>query len=437
MTEHTAANKRDQPTRSDRPGSTSGMIMFFIVLVLVLSLITDLRTLPGNGVAGTDYDDFYAAALAQRDGLNPYDQATIGAIEQRHFGQASFSDTVASPPAFFLAYRPFTLLDPRAGYLLWYCLSGLALLAGLVALRGILPGLPWPMLGLLALSPPTIIAVFLGQITVVLFALYAWSLRSLIRGQYWLGGILAGLALVKPHLMLLPIALLAGLQWRRGGRQFAAWAMGVALLLSLATLPFAEPDSTRHWLQALFNYSGRFDRWQPDLSSLAGFYLGVTPRTLGRVLSIVCVLIGIAGTVLLLTLAARQRWLPGSRAWWLLVGFQLSAWLCLLPYEHPHDDVILLVPLAVLLALQAQGRGRPLDLLALASMIGLPQLDLMGFRPNLTFSYTLVPLILATLALASHLMRPEHDFTWASTRSEGWLETRAGQPTGVPPWPPA
>jgi hypothetical protein len=237
--------------------------------------------------------------------------------------------------------------------------------------------------------------------------------------------------------MLLPIALLCGLQWRRGGRQFAAWAAGAALLLSLVTLPFAEPDSTRHWLQALFNYGGRFDRWQPDLSSLAGFYLGVTPRTMGRALSILCVLIGAAGTGILLTQTARWRLLPGSRTWWLVVGFQMSAWLCLLPYEHPHDDVILLVPLAVLLAVQAQGRGRPLDMLALASMVGLPQLDLMGFRPNLTFSYTLIPVALTTLALASHLFRPERDVTWAATQPADWQETRAGQPTGAPPWPPA
>ena len=91
-------------------------VLLLAVLVLLVSLATDLRVLPADGALGQDFDDFYVAAKAQAAGQNPYDGQVLTRFEQQLFGQASFSNTVASPPAFFVAFRPFLAITPRQGY---------------------------------------------------------------------------------------------------------------------------------------------------------------------------------------------------------------------------------------------------------------------------------------------------------------------------------
>ena len=67
----------------------------------------------------------------------------------------------------------------------------------------------------------------------------------------------------------------------------------------MAAIPLAEPGSTGHWIAALLRYGGTFDRWQPDISSLAGIYLPYLPRNLGRALSTAVTIGGLVGAGLI------------------------------------------------------------------------------------------------------------------------------------------
>jgi hypothetical protein len=213
--------------------------------------------------------------------------------------------------------------------------------------------------------------------------------------------------------MVIPIALLCGLTWRRGGRHVAlATAIWAAAICLAATL-FAEPGSFGHWLHAIFTYGNTFDHWQPDLSSLAGLYIPYVPRMAGQLLSILAVGAGVlcAGAII-----ARDRHdQPGSERWWQWLMLGCSVWLTVLPYEHPYDAVLLVPAILVLLAAE---RGRALQgavVAAVVAMICLPELDLMGFRPNLTFSYTVLPAILTVCALALQLRQGRQPAATAAT----------------------
>jgi hypothetical protein len=418
-------------------------VALLVVAVFVLSALTDLRVLPTDGALGTDFNDFYVAAVAQSRALNPYDGGVLTRIEEHTFGHASFSNTVASPPAFFVAFRPFVWLTPRQGYLIWLALSTVAWLAALRAVGAALGIRRDRLLWMLALSPPTVIAMFLGQISLLLTACYLWAICCALSRRHAQAGLLLALTLVKPHLMIVPVALLCGLTWRSGGRKTALWTVAWTLAICALAVPFSEPDALRQWVRALVDYGSRFDRWQPDISSLAGAYLPYVPRPVGRVLSALCVLGGLACAAWLLRVGARRRVEAGDRRWWRLLAIGIACWLLVLPYIHPYDDMLLLAPLLVLLALgrdswpgvvQVAATGKPLvsrntpveccqsraasthlieshrsqaastrlsmpqgmALLAILGMLCMPQLDLMGFRPNLTFSYTVLP-VLATL----------------------------------------
>jgi hypothetical protein len=94
----------------------------------------------------------------------------------------------------------------------------------------------------------------------------------------------------------------------------------------------------------------------------------------------------------------------GARRWWTTLGLSISIWLAVLPYEHPYDAILLLVPLYVLLRESQSRQLQGMALLAVVSMLALPQLDLAGFRPNFTFSYTLVPILATAVALSGSLV---------------------------------
>jgi hypothetical protein len=87
---------------------------------------------------------------------------------------------------------------------------------------------------------------------------------------------------------------------------------------------------------------------------------------------------------------------PGDTMWWTSLALSIAVWLAVLPYEHPYDDVMLLVPLFVILREATVLRGAALA--ATVTMLAMPELDLLGFRPNLTFSYTVVPVVLTAIA---------------------------------------
>jgi hypothetical protein len=453
-------------------------VLIIALLAFVVSLLTDLRVLPADPARGQDYNDFYVAAVAQRDGLNLYDGAVLTRIEERTFGKSSFSNTVASPPAFFVAMRPLTWLAPGIGYLVWTLGSVALYLASLVGLWRAWTGARprSPVFWALALSPPAIITVFLGQVTLIATAACIWAVAAISAGRPWRAGFLLALTLVIPHVMVVPIALICGLSWRAGGKETAIATATWAVMLSAAALPLAEPGSLGHWLRALTSYGNTFDHWQPDLSSLAGIYIPLVSRAVGHVLSILALLAGAGLAAAIIAGDQRRALAVGSGQWWRWVMLGTCAWLVVLPYEHPYDAVLLLPAFLLLIAgerphtipaegapghgtrlehrsaagmtpqplmasvgaapahghatavapvaamrpqsqargPQSEARARPamsahtlaiqgMALAAVGAMICLPEMDLMGFRPNLTFSYTVIPELLATAALAQHL----------------------------------
>lgn len=387
------------PEQAGQPRRRS-TVLLLAMLVLLVSLATDLRVLPADGALGQDFNDFYVAASAQQQGQNPYDGKVLTRFEQRLFGQASFSNTVASPPAFFVAFRPFLAITPRQGLIVWLILSSAALVSALLVLGQVLGIARSGLLWALAAGPPTIIAAFLGQISLVLVACYLWAIMLLHGRRPLPAGLLLGLTLVKPHLMIVPVALLCALSWRQGGRRMAAATLGCVALLCLAAIPLAEPGSTGHWIDALRRYGSTFDRWQPDISSLAGIYLPYLPRNLGRALSTALTIGGLAGAGLLVRQAWTRHLRIGEHEWWRLLALGTALWLLALPYIHPYDDTLALAPLLILLAMCKGEEPRGAAMAAIVAFMSLPELDLMGFRPNLTFSYTVIAMALLVAALA-------------------------------------
>jgi hypothetical protein len=168
---------------------------------------------------GTDFSSFYAAgSLALEDkAANVYDAAAHYARQQQMFGTTTPYYAWYYPPIFLLVAAPLALLPYPLALALWQGLSLLFYLGVIAAIlrRSTLPAAIrrtwWPV----ALAFP---AVFInlghGQNGFLTAGLFGAALLALTQRPY-LAGMLFALMAYKPQFALVvPLALLAGGQWR-------------------------------------------------------------------------------------------------------------------------------------------------------------------------------------------------------------------------------
>jgi Glycosyltransferase family 87 len=212
------------------------------------------RTFLGRPLGG-DFVEFYTVGQI----LNHYPPARIYdlplATGLQHAALPSMPETqmLVFGQAPFIAplFRPLALLPYAWAYVLWLVFSAGLYIAGLALL--------FRTLGLnakdrktgflLALScTPFLFETWIGgQMSVVVFFIWALFFCCLENDRRFLAGLVLALCLFKPTLVALPaLMLLVGRRWREA-MGFAAGAIGMALL-SIATVGL---DGCRAWFQAL------------------------------------------------------------------------------------------------------------------------------------------------------------------------------------------
>jgi hypothetical protein len=167
-----------------------------------------------------------------------YDRAVLHAL---HVRSAAFEPAAQLPfaytPAFLLPVLPFALLTYPVAMALW-TFSTLAIYA-LVA-RRLAPRSRW-----LAVSFPPVFAIAaIGQNGFVTAALFLGGLVLMRSGRKFAAGLVLGCLIVKPQLaLMLPVAMLAGREWRviAGG----AVSAGAVLLIGFAAF---GSDTFAAWL---------------------------------------------------------------------------------------------------------------------------------------------------------------------------------------------
>lgn len=197
--------------------------------------------------ATTDFVSFYAAGrLADaHHAAAAYVRAAHFAAEQRATAPGIDYVYFFYPPVFLLLCAPLARLPYLAGFMVFETGSLLPCLAALkrIATPADQPGgwLPW----LVMLAYPALYINFgLGQNGFVTAALFAGA-SLLIDRRPALAGILFGALCYKPHFgLLVPVALIAGRQWRG----FGAAALTVAALVLLSAGLFGWPSWRGFWI---------------------------------------------------------------------------------------------------------------------------------------------------------------------------------------------
>jgi glycosyl transferase family 87 len=181
---------------------------------------------------GNDFSGVYAAGSLTWQGrpADAYQPARLHEAEKAVFGDREVPFCGWHYPPFFFAVAVMAAAFPYAwGLAIWLAASFAAYLA---AMRAILPR---PETLLIATAFPAVFVNFgHGQNGFLTAALLGGALQLLDR-RPWLAGVLVGLLAYKPQFgVLIPIALLAGGQWRSIGAAVATVA--VLLAVSFAAL---------------------------------------------------------------------------------------------------------------------------------------------------------------------------------------------------------
>jgi alpha-1,2-mannosyltransferase len=211
-----------------RSGSwlTAERLRLYAIVILVASALELPLLFAANSHApfGVDFVVTWAADRSAVTGADFYDGTVTLATERAATGIPDFFP-FPYPPTYALVTAPLGMLPYRLALALWMIVGTLAFLASLLLLtrgRGKL---------LILAFPAVIINVVNGQNGLVFGALLAAAL-AVLKARPVVAGVLIGFLSTKPHLgMLIPIALLAGREWRA----FLA-ASATVIALALASL---------------------------------------------------------------------------------------------------------------------------------------------------------------------------------------------------------
>lgn len=261
------------------------------------------------------------------------------------------------PPPFLLLLLPLGLAPYWLAFALWVASTvGLYLLVS----RGVAP------LAYRLAHPQALANALIGQNGFLTTAMFVAGMRTLER-QPLLGGAILGLLVIKPQLaVLLPIALLAGREWRA----IAGAAASSIALLSIALLIFGM-ETYRGFFDIVPVYAQAMatSRWPwNELASVFAFarHLGVPQQPA----LIIHAIVALGATALVW-----RAWIRRSE---LRVPVLAAAILLVPPYLFTYDALLLIVPMGWLVVRE---RGPVVVAVAWLCCL-LPVVTYIGFYPG-------------------------------------------------------
>lgn len=378
-----------------------------LVIFLVAMLIPYGRQLVTSSTVGQDFRAFFAAATVVAHHGDPYNWPALAATEYQLYdapnrlepGNPAYYEFLAFPEGPWLAYGlvPLTNLPWQVAYAIYATLLGLVLLA--------VSWLTFTMLGwsyrraalgaaCTLLCAVGFINLFMGQVSVIVFAalIAGWWLAR--HRRPFLGGAVLVLVWLKPNIGL-PLALVLALLEPAVARRMmsgfvVASAAAFGLMAAIMGLRFLEwPLQVPRMWQAVQGL-------QPDIASVESFYY---PGLHGWVKT-AALLVTLVAAVAYGVWAMRCAPDAHSRGLTLLI-----IWLFALPFVQSYDLILLLPVIILLLGPRLDGWADPLVELAVWGFAVIPLLYFLGARVGYFNGFTVIPFSLLVIAWHRQMLR--------------------------------
>jgi putative flippase GtrA len=303
---------------------------------------------PGPGL--DDFGVFYSAARMVRDGDGSqiYDLDAIAHAESTTYQRAANRDNALpffNAPAFAAVLVPLTYLSVGTAATIFLLLTSALFALSLVLLwRESRVGLAgaWLLIGMVLVYQSVQDTIYHGQLSFVLLFSFVAAFAAFRRGNERLGGAALALLLLKPNLLLVPLAILL---WKRRGAALAGFAavaavvVGVSVLASGPAIVWRYPEFLRQaslWDdQHGIGIAGMFG-WNAFVRVLVG------PRQVDTVLlwSAVLAIPTFAATAW----TWRGRWIPGERSFSMQYSAMVIGALLVNPHVYRQDMMLMFVP---------------------------------------------------------------------------------------------
>lgn len=307
---------------------------------------------------GVDFVSFWAAGKLALQG-SPELAYDIAAHRQMELTAGAVRELLPFPypPPYLMLIAPLALVPFAAAFAIWV-LCTVALYArtaqSQVSVRYAFA------------HPAAHVNVLIGQ-TGFLFAAIFIAGTGALRRNPFLGGAILGLIVLKPQLaLLLPVALLAGREWRA-----IAGGLLSGLLLSVAAVMLFGVGTYAAFLRMLPNYTAFLERGQLPWNELASVFAFL--RFAGVPQSLALALQGLVAAIAIWI--CWRAWAGRDEA---RVPILAAATLLAPPYLFTYDSLLLIIPMAWLLR-----NGRRPGLVALIWLFCLlPVAGLAGLYPG-------------------------------------------------------
>jgi hypothetical protein len=359
---------------------------------------------------GTDFPDFYAAARMVREGYGHqlYDLHTQEEFQSRYAGRTG--DYYIHPPFETLLFLPISFWPLPTAYLLW-CLLNAAVLVytAIVFQRHVFKRLDWRvLLPLFFLFPPVLIGFLQGQDSLLLLLIMTLAVVELRRGCNFTAGCLLGCGLIKFHIILTLVVLLASLK-RKGLLRGFALVFAILLMVSAGISGWA--------------FLTAYPRFLMRLSSLP--LAGIHPAAMANIRG----LVGASGIVrgpvtrLVLTwsVSALLVWyawrsfkdskLKFADATNLAFGNFVLAAILASYHLSPSDLCIALLPIGLFSQYLAEQTGIPrwarLSVLGSQFVLFLPPLHMISLARHM-YVYPIIPILIMFLLTSAEVFRRDH-----------------------------
>ncbi len=324
------------------------IVAILVMFVIMTAIATNLRF-----TLQTDFVSFWAASKLALAGT-PAAAYDLDLHRSMEMTAVAIEGTIpfTYPPPYLFAVFALGLLPYAVAHAVWVLTT---LSAFVAATQKLIPGG-----GILALAfPPAIICGIGGQNSFLIAAIMITGM-ILLRFQPFAAGLMFGLIVFKPHLgLLLPLALLAGREWRA----FAAATVSTVALVFFSVAAFGL--ASWEGFLALIPLAGNVAAaglvsWNKMASLFAALRLLGMPAYLAAVIHLA---VAIAACIIVW-----RVWRMSSDAV-LRAAVLGSATLLISPYVFIYDQVLLVPALAYLW--QRSSNRRALSLAYMISGLGL------------------------------------------------------------------
>lgn len=295
---------------------------------------------------GQDFRGYYAAARVLLNGGNPYDYAQVAAVLLEVTGRTG-NNPFYYPLWFGWFVAPLAWLPFQLGRAIWMIFNWVVWSIGLIRLQQLLE---WPpkgwrnwLINLLATFAFAWMTWKFEQTGILLFAITVEILITYRRQQWNRMGLYLALSLIKPNIMLLPVATLTAWLIRQKN-----WRPVLVMLAVLIGLILFTTIATPDWYQPIFrpNFGQGLTNVLEGPDQVTGTRLNTTlldwlkillvPGDLRNLIYAIAVLIGI----LIIALAVRKsQTIMQVATTSLLVTFSITPYA--LQYDYPLLAIVL------------------------------------------------------------------------------------------------